>query len=67
MGSRPQERLILPTPIGLNGADISNAVSKQAAFRAAHPVAGTFKLDFAFNGSGAVVDPEAIDTGRKPD
>ena len=43
----------------LNSADIDNAVSKQAAFRAAHPVAGNFKLDFAFNGSGAVVDPEA--------
>ncbi|HEX8873154.1 MAG TPA: hypothetical protein VF780_00900, partial [Nitrosospira sp.] len=44
----------------LNGADISNAVSQQIAFRAAHPAAGTFKLDFAFNGSGAVVDPEAM-------
>lgn len=44
----------------LNSADISNAVSKQAAFRAAHPTAGTaFKLDFAFNGAGAVVDPLA--------
>jgi hypothetical protein len=44
----------------LSGADINNAVSKQVAFRAAHPVASTFKLDFPFNGSGAVVDPEAI-------
>jgi len=44
----------------LNSADISNAVSKQAAFRAAHPTAGsTFMLDFAFNGAGAVVDPLA--------
>ncbi len=44
----------------LNSADINNAVSKQLAFRAAHPVAGNFKLDFAFNGSGAVIDPEAM-------
>lgn len=43
----------------LNSADINNAVSKQAIFRAAHPTAGAFKLDFAFNGFGAVVDPEA--------
>ena len=44
----------------LNSADISNAVSKQKAFRASHPTAGTaFKLDFAFNGAGAVVDPLA--------
>ncbi|MEO8768307.1 MAG: hypothetical protein ABI363_08230 [Nitrosospira sp.] len=43
----------------LKGDDIHNAVSKQLAFRAAHPVAGTFKLDFAFNGSGATIDPEA--------
>ena len=43
----------------LKGDDINNAVSKQTAFRAAHPVAGTFKLDFAFNGSGATVDPNA--------
>jgi len=44
----------------LTGNDITNAVSKQAAFRAAHPTAGTaFKLDFPFNGSGAVVDPLA--------
>lgn len=44
----------------LNSVDINNAVSKQVAFRAAHPTAGTFKLDFAFNGAGAVVDPEAV-------
>ncbi|MFI3185811.1 MAG: hypothetical protein QX198_07495 [Methylococcaceae bacterium] len=37
--------------------DITNAVSKQTAFRAAHPTAGAFMLDFAFNGSGAVKDP----------
>ncbi len=43
----------------LNSADIANAVSKQLAFRAAHPVAGAYKLDLAFNGSGAVVDPAA--------
>lgn len=44
----------------LNSTDIFNAVSKQAAFRAAHPTAGnTFKLDFAFNGAGAVVDRTA--------
>jgi hypothetical protein len=44
----------------LNSADITNGVSKQAAFRAAHPTAGaSYKLDFAFNGSGAVVDPLA--------
>ena len=44
----------------LNSDDINNAVSKQIAFRAAHPTAGNaFKLDFAFNGSGAVVDPAA--------
>ncbi len=43
----------------LNSGDISNAVSKQTAFRAAHPTAGAFQLDFPFNGSGAVVDPEA--------
>ncbi|ABB75728.1 hypothetical protein SAMN05216403_11436 [Nitrosospira multiformis ATCC 25196] len=44
----------------LNSGDIANAVSQQNAFRAAHPTAGAFKLDFAFNGSGAVVDPEAM-------
>ncbi len=44
----------------LNSADITNAVSKQTAFRVAHPTAGnTFMLDFAFNGAGAVVDPLA--------
>jgi hypothetical protein len=43
----------------LNGADLNNAVSKQLAFRAAHPLAGAFKLDFAFNGAGAVVYPKA--------
>ncbi|MDP3009296.1 MAG: hypothetical protein Q8N30_09550 [Methylococcales bacterium] len=44
----------------LTSSDISNAVSKQTDFRAAHPTAGTaFKLDFAFNGAGAVVDPLA--------
>lgn len=48
------------TTYRLNSADISNGVSKQAAFRAAHPTAGaSFKLDFPFNGGGAVVDPEA--------
>jgi hypothetical protein len=44
----------------LNSGDITNAVSQQAAFRTAHPTAGAFKLDFAFNGSGAVVDPTAM-------
>lgn len=44
----------------LTGADIINAVSKQAALRTAHPTAGNFKLDFAFNGAGAVVNREAI-------
>ncbi len=43
----------------LNRTDIKNAVIKQLAFRTAHPVAGNFKLDFAFNGAGAVVDPNA--------
>ncbi|AKH36781.1 MULTISPECIES: Agd3-related carbohydrate deacetylase [Nitrosomonas] len=43
----------------LNSSDISNLVEKQAAFRATHPTAGAFKLDFPFNGSGAVIDPEA--------
>ena len=43
----------------LSSTDISNAVSQQAAFRAAHPLAGNFKLDFAFNGAGAVIDPTA--------
>ena len=44
----------------LTGADITNAVSKQAALRTAHPTAGNFKLDFAFNGAGAVVNPQAM-------
>jgi len=44
----------------LTSADVTNAVSKQKAFRTAHPTAGaTFKLDFAFNGAGAVKDPAA--------
>lgn len=44
----------------LDNTDIANAVSKQTAFRAAHPTAGnTFKLDFAFNGAGAVMDSAA--------
>jgi hypothetical protein len=42
----------------LNSDDINNAAHKQLAFRAAHPAAADFKLDFAFNGSGAVVNPE---------
>ncbi|MDN5753983.1 MAG: hypothetical protein L0H15_12055 [Nitrosospira sp.] len=44
----------------LNSADIRNAVNKQRAFRVAHPLADNFKLDFPFNGSWAVVDPEAM-------
>jgi hypothetical protein len=47
------------TTYRLNSADIANAVSKQLAFRAAHPMAGAYKLALAFNGSGAVVDPKA--------
>lgn len=44
----------------LNSNDIINAVNQQNAFRAAHPTAGAaFKLDFAFNGAGAVLDPAA--------
>jgi hypothetical protein len=43
----------------LKGDDIINAVSRQTAFRAAHPLAGAFKLDFPFNGAGAVLDPYA--------
>ncbi|SFH60492.1 hypothetical protein SAMN05216299_13220 [Nitrosospira sp. Nsp14] len=43
----------------VNKADIDNAVRKQFTFRAAHPLAGNFKLDFPFNGAGAVVDPKA--------
>lgn len=49
-----------PYTYRLSSADITNAVSKQTAFRTAHKTAGAFKLDFAFNGSGAVVDPEAV-------
>jgi len=44
----------------LSGVDVSNAVSKQLAFRTAHPVAADFRLDFAFNGSGAVIDPDSM-------
>ena len=44
----------------LTGADITNAVSNQAGLRAAHPTAGNFKLDFPFNGVGAVVSPDAM-------
>ncbi|HTJ55885.1 MAG TPA: hypothetical protein VL380_10805 [Nitrosospira sp.] len=44
----------------LSKADIDNAVRKQLAFRAAHPLAGNFTLDFAFNGAGAVVNPKAM-------
>lgn len=44
----------------LSGIDVSNAVSKQLAFRTTHPVAADFKLDFAFNGAGAVVDPDSM-------
>ena len=44
----------------LNSSDINNTVLKQRAFRAAHPVAANFKLDFPFNGFGAVVDPNAV-------
>jgi hypothetical protein len=44
----------------LNKTDVVNAVREQLAFRAAHTLAGNFKLDFAFNGSGAVVDPKAM-------
>ncbi len=44
----------------LNSNDIINAVTKQATFRTSHPTAGSgFKLDFPFNGAGAVVDPSA--------
>lgn len=44
----------------LSSVDVSNAVGKQIAFRATHPLAADFKLDFAFNGSGAVVDPDSM-------
>lgn len=44
----------------LTSDDITNGVTAQNAFRAAHPtVANGFQLEFAFNGAGAVVDPEA--------
>ncbi|SFM25666.1 Agd3-related carbohydrate deacetylase [Nitrosomonas communis] len=43
----------------LNSSDISNVISQQAAFRTAHPTASTLKLEFPFNGAGAVVNPEA--------
>lgn len=40
--------------------DVNNLVTAQNAFRMAHPLAGSaYKIDHAFNGSGAVVDPEA--------
>ncbi len=46
--------------VRLNSHDISNGVSAQNSFRAAHgTVSNQFKLDFPFNGAGAVVDPEA--------
>lgn len=48
------------TTFRLSSTDINNAVAQQAAFRTAHPTAGAFKLDFPFNGSGAVVDPDAM-------
>jgi hypothetical protein len=41
----------------LAGPDINNVVGKQRAFQTAHPLAKGFRLDFAFNGSGAVRDP----------
>jgi hypothetical protein len=51
---------ISPNAYRLNSEDIINGVNQQIAFRAAHPTAGNgFKLDFPFNGAGAVVDPEA--------
>lgn len=51
----------------LDSADIANGVAAQNAFRAAHPTISAvddyplfaFKLDFPFNGAGAVVDPQA--------
>lgn len=44
----------------LTSADIANAVSTNNAFRAAYPtVSDTFKLDFPFNGAGAVADATA--------
>jgi hypothetical protein len=44
----------------LDSNDIINAATKQVTFRAEHSTAGnTFKLDFAFNGAGAVVNQTA--------
>lgn len=44
----------------LNRHDIRNAAKVQYAFRADHPTIGNdFKLDFPFNGAGAVLDPTA--------
>jgi len=44
----------------LIGQDIVNGVSAQTAFRAAYTtLPNDFKLEFAFNGAGAVVDPTA--------
>jgi hypothetical protein len=51
----------------LTSADIANAVAAQKAFRTAHPTVSAvddyplfaFKLEFPFNGAGAVVDPQA--------
>lgn len=56
----PENRFDSPSQTyRLNSTDITNAVSKQADFRATHPTADAFKLDFPFNGSGAVIDPLA--------
>ena len=50
------------TTYRLNSVDITNAVAAQNAFRAAHPTVGNdFKLEFPFNGAGAVMDPEAAE------
>ncbi len=47
----------------LAGADITDGVAAQAAFRSAHPtVDGDFKLDFPFNGSGAAPGDPLTDT-----
>jgi hypothetical protein len=43
----------------LNSNDINNAVAKQAAFRLTHPSVGNFRIDFPFNGRGAVIDQNA--------
>ncbi len=40
-------------PYRNTAADFSDAVAAQQAFVAAHPTISAFKLDFAFNGSGA--------------